>query len=148
MPPDGLATREFARRLLDPGDSGDDHLTAAASAQRALECVSIELSKWTGADGGHALLTRAVALAKAKNPELLRNTTVGPRLPTRLEGLTATSSTDGSSAAVQGMESILTELIELLSRLIGDQLAMTLMQPCLANKARDLALARAEETSQ
>ena len=125
----------------------DPSVTEVPDAQWAAECVWDEVSKWTGVDGCHALLTRAVALAKARNPTLLRTARVGARSRRWLEGIGDGTSTNGASAAVEGVESILTELIELLGRLVGEQIAINMLQPCLPENAGASARPRGEETA-
>ena len=115
MSQDVSAARKFARRLIDCEGVDSAGPTATAGAQRAAERVWDELSKWTGVDGCHALLTRAVALAKAENPRSLGNATVGSRSRTWLEGISDNSSTNSADAGDNGVESILTALIELLT---------------------------------
>ena len=146
MSPDASPARELARRLIE--GEGVDHAgsIAVADAQHAAERVWDELSKWMGIDGSHALLTRAVALAKAEHPVLLRNAKVGGRSRSWLEGVVDNHSTNGTDAAAEGIESIFTALIELLGRLVGDQIALNLLQPCLPDNVGGNARVRLEET--
>ena len=137
MPQEVSAARKFARRLIDCEGVDSSGSNPTAGAQRATERVWDELSKWTGVDGCHALLTRALALARAENPGLLQNARVGSRSRSWLEGIADNSSSVRANPGDDGVESILTALIELLERLVGDQIAINMLQPCLPDKSSD-----------
>lgn len=146
MSQDDSPARKFARRLIDCEGIDSSGSNTTADARRAVERVWNELSKWTGVDGCHALLTRAVALARAENPVLLRNARVGSRSRSWLEGVADNPSTNAAYAGNEGIESILTALMELLGRLVGDQIAINMLQPCLPDKSNDDARVRVAET--
>jgi hypothetical protein len=146
MPQDISAARKFARRLIDCEGVESSGPTTTADAQRAAERVWDELSKWTGVDGCYALLTRAVALAKAENPMLLRNAKVGSRSRSWLDGIGDNRPTNGADAGDNGIESILTALIELLVRLVGDQIALNMLEPCLPDNSSGDGRVRVAET--
>ena len=148
MPQDVSAARKFARRLIDCEGADSPGPTTTADAQRAAERVWDELSKWTGVDGCHALLSRAVALAKAENPLSVGNATVGSRSRSWLEGIRDNRSTNSADAGDKGVESILTALIELLTRLVGDQIATNMLQPCLPENSSGDRRVRVAETEQ
>ena len=146
MPQDVSDARQLARRLIGGEEVDSAGSTSTADAQRAAERVWDELSKWTGVDGCYALLTRAVALARAENPVLLRNAAVGSRSRSWLEGIGDNGSTTSGDARDKGVESILTALIELLVRLVGDQIAMNMLRPCLPDNSSGDARVRVAET--
>ena len=146
MSPDLSPARKFARRLIDCEGVDPSGSAATSDAQRAVERVWDELSKWTGVDGSHALLTRAVALAKAENPGLLRNARVGSRSRSWLEGVADNPSTNGATVGNEGVEFILASLMELLGRLVGNQIAINMLQPCLPDNSSGDAGDRVAET--
>lgn len=134
MPPQSQSARELARRLLAreaPDDAGPDDL---AAAERVCQRVSENLSRWVGADGCHALFARALALAQLEHP-VLKGVRRAAQPPTCLEGLAESAHTHDARTAAEGVVAILTALIELLGRLIGDDMAMSLVEQSVPVRA-------------
>lgn len=140
MPPD--PKREIARRLIDSrrrDPTGAE--TAARAAASACDHLYHELSRWVGVDGCHALFTRALAQARTEHPALAQ-IQLHPRSEPYIEGLAATIMAFGDAATAEALESVLVRLLELLGRLIGDDMATKLIGRDLAasegdDKARD-----------
>ena len=119
--------RAIARRLIDSRRkerTGAD--TGARAAAAACEHLYRELSRWVGVDGCHALFTRALSQARVEHPAL---TTI--QLHTRsdpyVDGLAATIMASGDADTAEALESMLVRLVELLGRLIGDDMASKLI---------------------
>jgi hypothetical protein len=87
-----------------------------------------------GLDGCHALFTRAHAQARAKYP-LLADIQLRARSTPYLDGVAETVDQHGAAETVAALESMLVVLIELLGRLIGDDMATKLIERDLAESA-------------
>lgn len=137
MSPGTPGVRELTRRLvareLSQGDAPD---VAAAAVQAACERVYGALSRWLGANGSHALFTRALAQAQVEHP-LLRDIRFRTDSESGLEGVTESIQVHGVAAVAAGLESLLVTLIELLGRLVGDDMAARLIEQSGPNPARD-----------
>ena len=119
----GLATQLLAGARRDavsaPSTSG-----ALSAADRAGRALAAELARWFGSYGYHALLTRALTQARAEHPAL-RAVHVGAPTAPYLDGLADAATAHGTDAIVAGVEAVLAALIDLLGRLIGEDLAVT-----------------------
>ena len=123
--------RQIARRLIDsrrPDRAGAD--TAARAAASACEHLYRELSRWVGPDGCHALFTRALAQAQVEYPAL-GQIQLRARSEPYIDGVAATIMAHGDAATAEALESMLVHLVELLGRLIGDDMAMKLIDRSL-----------------
>jgi hypothetical protein len=123
--------RQIARRLIDsrrPDRAGAD--TAARAAASACEHLYRELSRWVGPDGCHALFTRALAQAQVEYPAL-GQIQLRARSEPYIDGVAATIMAHGDAATAQALQSMLVHLVELLGRLIGDDMAMRLIDRSL-----------------
>jgi hypothetical protein len=119
--------REIVRRLIDSrgseGAEGDN--TSARAA--ACDYLYRELSRWVGSDGCHALFTRALAEARTEYPPLGQiKLRVGSE--PYIGGVAETVGAYGDAATAKALESMLVRLVELLGRLIGDDMAMKLIE--------------------
>jgi hypothetical protein len=124
--------REIARRLIGsrrPVRAGDD--TAARAAVAACNHLYRELSRWVGPDGCHALFTRALAQARNDYPAL-EQIQLRARSEPYIDGIADIITGHGDGATAQALESMLVRLVELLGRLIGDDMAMKLIERSLA----------------
>ena len=131
--------REIARRLIRsrrPDPAGAD--TAARAAASACEHLYRELSRWVGPDGCHALFTRALAQAQAEHAAL-EQIQLRARSEPYIDGVAATIMAHGDAATAEAFESVLVHLIELLGRLIGDDMAMKLIDRSLFASERGRA---------
>ena len=99
---------------------------AAAAAERAFQKVSANLARWMGPDGTHALFARALVLAQ-RECHLLRAVPPPTRSALLLDAVAATAAPHDTNAVTNATAIILTMLIELLGRLIGHDLAVTLV---------------------
>ena len=120
---DQARTRQIVRRLIGGGD------TAACGA--ACDDLYRDLSRWVGPDGCHALFKRALAETRATHPALERLQLRAHSDP-YIEGVADALAEHGEAAAADAFESLLFSLVELLGRLIGDDMASKLIERSLA----------------
>jgi hypothetical protein len=136
LPRDPQAARQIARHLIDnrrPDRASAD--TAARAAASACEHLYRELSRWVGPDGCHALFTRALAQAQVEYPALGQIQLHAQSEP-YIDGVAATIMANGDAPTAEALESMLVRLVELLGRLIGDDMAMKLIERGLAESER------------
>ncbi len=125
-------SRQIAHRLVNTRRSeraGGD--TAARAAAAACDHLYRELSRWVGSDGCHALFTRALAQARTEYPALGQIELRAGSEP-YIDGVAATIMAHGDPATAEALETVLVRLVELLGRLIGDDMAMKLIERSLA----------------
>ena len=106
------------------------------AAQAACERLNRELSRWVGANGSLALFTRALAEARAQHP-VLAEVRIRTRSAASLEGVPETVQKHGAAATADGLTSLLVTLLELLGRLIGDDMVMRLVEQGNQNDSRN-----------
>ena len=99
---------------------------AAAAAERVFQRISANLVRWVGAEGSQALFTRARDLAQTRS-DALRVIPPPARSALFLDALVADAEPHDPAPVVEGAMTILTALIELLSRLVGEDLALKLL---------------------
>jgi hypothetical protein len=129
-------SREIARRLIKrrrSEHSGGD--TPARAAAAACNHLYRELSRWVGPDGCDALFARALAQARAEYPGL-GQIQLHARSDPYMDGVAETIMAHGDPATAEGLESMLVRLVELLGRLIGDDMAAKLIDRSLAAPER------------
>jgi hypothetical protein len=128
------AAQEIVRRLISsraPHTKRGD--TAARTAVAACDNLYRELSRWVGPDGCHALFTRALAQARDEYPTLAK-IHLQPRSESYIDGVAEAIMVDGDAATAEALESMLARLVELLGRLIGDDMAMKLIERSLVSE--------------
>jgi hypothetical protein len=143
---DQSAEQQIARRLIEGhrSERAEGH-TSARAAAAACDQLYRELSRWVGPDGCHALFTRALAQARTEYPAL-GQIQLRARSEPYIDGVAETIMAHGDPATADGLEAMLVHLIELLGRLIGDDMAMKLIERSLAASDRgDPASDRREE---
>jgi hypothetical protein len=126
------SARQLARRLINSRGSeraGGD--TRARAAAAACDHLYRELSRWVGPDGCHALFTRALAQARTEYPAL-GQIQLRARSEPYIDGVAETIMAHGDASTAEALESMLVRLVELLGRLIGDDMAMKLIERSLA----------------
>jgi hypothetical protein len=119
--------RDVVSRLIARESSATSHPNAAAAAASVLQRISADLSRFIGSDGSHALLMRARSHAQAAHPAL-KNISIETQPDLSLHGVPESIQASGAAETAAGLESTLVALIELLGRLIGDELAMKLVE--------------------
>ncbi|MEO7822837.1 MAG: hypothetical protein ABIS15_04455 [Gemmatimonadaceae bacterium] len=112
--------------------SGPPSARAAANASGHLY---LELSRWLGRDGCHALFLRALGEAQLQHPAL---TPVELRLDSHpyVDGVTDSAKAFGDQATSTALESMIVILVEILGRLIGNEMAMKLIERSAASLSR------------
>lgn len=123
--------RQIAHRLIDSHrrerDAGESSARAAAIAS---ENLYRELARWVGPDGCHALFIRALAQARAEHPAL-KQIQLRTHGEPYLDGLPEAIMANGDVTTAEALESMLVTLAELLGRLIGDDMAVNLIERSL-----------------
>lgn len=120
--PDSVHT---ARRLLasDAPPAGEESQAAIAAAlQQTCLRVCGNLSDSFGDDGCNALFARALARAEAQHPTLRELRRAGQDT-IHLEGVAGTAALHGVVPVSAAIEALLAALIDILSRLIGEDMA-------------------------
>jgi hypothetical protein len=132
MTPSSAAAREMARGLLVRETSAArEPATVAAALQRACARVSANLRDSVGDDGRDALLGRALARTESDYPVLkdIRKLNHGP---VHLDNVVASVEAHGVATVTAAIEALLAALLDVLGRLIGDDMAMRLLDQDLA----------------
>jgi hypothetical protein len=120
------AATRLARQLISRelhGETSDDATVLAA--ERICVLVTGGLSRWFGQYGSHALVTRALASVQGRHPVLRRVTVTEAH---QVSGLADTVSAHGADATIEGIIAMVAALADLIGRLIGDDLAMLLLE--------------------
>ncbi|MGH7664378.1 MAG: hypothetical protein ACRENI_08815 [Gemmatimonadaceae bacterium] len=140
--------RLLARTLLARETAGNDTPDAAAAAgQRSCECVYRELSRWLGAHGSSVLFARALTRARAEHA-VLAGVRVRDGSDVCLDGFVESVRGLPPTTAIEAAEAILSTLVELLDRVIGDDMTATILGPCLPDgTSGSTRSASPEETS-
>ena len=128
---DQARTRQIVRRLMDgcePGRAGGD---TAACAAAACDDLYRNLSRWVGPDGSHALFKRALAEKRAEHPAL-EQIQLRAHSDPYMDGVGEALVEHGDAATADAFESLLFSLVELLGRLVGDDMASKLIEQSLA----------------
>jgi hypothetical protein len=125
--PPQIARRLISRRRSEP--SGAE--TPARAAAAACDHLYRELSRWVGRDGCHALFARALSEARTDD-SALEGIHLRAGSDPYVEGIAETIMAYGDPATAEGLESMLVRLVELLGRLIGEDMAMVLLERSLA----------------
>ena len=125
MKPGSTAADESARRLwAGAGATSETPEAIAAAAERLGTQLRRGLGRWIGTDGYYTLLERAAAATKAAHPTLNPVSYFRYGAPVTLAAVQA----HGARAVVDGLVALLAALIELLGRIIGDEMARRLVE--------------------
>jgi hypothetical protein len=119
-PATDTARRLWARAV---GDSAAPEEVAAAAEGMCTQ-LRTGLGRWIGADGYRALLDRALAVARAEHPPLGDLPCLGGDVP----ATTAVVRAHGAGAVAASLVALVAALIELLGRIIGDEMALRLVE--------------------
>jgi hypothetical protein len=126
--PSSDAGQELARRLLareTPKEAVDAGRIDAA--ERVCAAVSEGLTRWFGLYGGRVLVTRALARARADHRSLGVVSLASEPSP-QLVGLAESARAHGVNTTIEGIEAMLAALFDLIARLIGEDLATSLLE--------------------
>jgi hypothetical protein len=137
LSPDLPPAQQLTRRLIAYGRAlGASGPYFAQPAAAALDRLYLDLARWVGFDGCHALFMRALAEAKVDHP-LLEAIELQPRATPYLAGVAETVEKHGALETDQALQAMLVILIEVLGRLIGDEMATNLIERGLPQSADD-----------
>jgi len=133
MAPNSPAARRVALRLLAkdgaPRTTRSDPSELVAAIYAAFERLGGSLTRWFGPFGYHALLTRSLAYARSEHPALA-NVRIQSATHPSLEGLAESVELHGADAISEGIVSTLMAFTDLLGRLIGEEMALRLIDQC------------------
>ncbi len=116
------AVRRIGERRLDSGLEGD----LPKSLHASLAPVFLNLRDATGDDGCSALSSRAFAQCEWDHPAVA--TMRGPTdCEITLERVIAAVDAHGAAATASGAEALLSALFEILARIIGEDMAISIM---------------------
>ena len=134
--PHSPSAQETARRLLAREMAGGEPAMVAAALQRALTRVSASLRDSVGDDGRNALLARALARTESDHPALkdLRKLNHGV---IHLDGLATSVEAHGVVPVTAAIEALLAALLDVLGRLIGEDMAKRLLDHDLAGPSSE-----------
>lgn len=125
---DSPTARATAHRLLAPGMPNNGTPDAVAGAvERVLAQLFRSLSQWIGTVGCNALFARALVLSAPHHP-VLRGVKYHVHHGTpQLECLAENAHEYGSHATAEGATTILASIITMLNGLIGEDIAMSIL---------------------
>jgi hypothetical protein len=137
MAPALVSARQLAKRLVDRETStGNAETTRASAAALAGEGVYRALSRWIGSDGCHALFARARAQEQPAH-RALESLQLSPRHDPYIIGVDESIGEYGDDGTADAIEAMIVGMIELLGRLIGDDMATSLIERSLSEFAHD-----------
>jgi hypothetical protein len=144
LAPGQAPSRQLARRLIEARRSErSDGDTPARAAADASDRLYRELCRWVGIDGCHALFSRALSQAQTDYPALGK-VQISARSQPHIDGVAETIMARGDPATAEGIEFMLERLVELLGRLIGDDMTKKLIERSLAAPEQDSSERREE----
>lgn len=131
------AARDLARRLLSEqaqarGSTRSEEESVDAAEQLCLG-VTAGLSRWFGPFGSQALVSRALVTMQGQHPVLREVHVTGTAC---LSGLPDTARIHGAAATSDAVVAVMAELADLIGRLIGDDLAITLLTQSMTSSGR------------
>ena len=127
MPAALRAARQLVERELQrpaTSDTDDAHHGAALFRAYAATCDNVRATM--GDDGCDALFARAYARENAAHPAL-KQLRIGKNYDTSLENVGAAIATHGVIAATAAVEALIATVIDILARLIGEDMAIRII---------------------
>jgi hypothetical protein len=141
MPPETPGVRELTRRLVaSEATQSDAPESAALAAHAACERTYRELTRTIGVSGSETLLLRALARTQTQYP-LLTKVRIGRLATPDLDGVTAMVQAHGAPEVAAALEAVLETLLDLLGRLIGEDMVVRLVEqsaPIVTQDDRDV----------
>jgi hypothetical protein len=123
-PPSGAANNA-ARWLWERvGGNATRPEELAAAGDRMCANLRTGLGRWIGTEGYQALVDRALALTREKHPVLGSFSCFGGDE----QGTAAAVKTHGANDVAAGLVALVEAVIELLGRIIGDEMAVRLVE--------------------
>ena len=135
------AATEAARQLwAHEGLDASAPEEMAAAAEQGCARLRAGLTRWIGSDGYRALLDRALQQARTGHPAL-----AGLQCQAgHVQGVAAVVGVHGAAEAREGIVELVALLIDLLSRVIGEEMGVRLVEQAWAGSARPTASAPTE----
>jgi hypothetical protein len=119
------AATEVARRVWtrDAGDlSAPEEATAAV--ERVCAQLQVGLARWVGSEGYRALLARVLERVRVEHPALNDLSCMGGDQPE----IAAAVRAHGAAAVAAGVVALVVTMIELLGRVVGEEMAAELVR--------------------
>lgn len=123
--------RQFALRLLSRTQDSAPAESAGDAARVACDNLYWELSRWVGFDGCHALFTRALATARIEHPPL-GSIVLRVRSDPYIDGIPESIAAHGDKQVAAALEVMLMNVVDLLGRIIGEDMAAKLIEQSIA----------------
>ena len=136
MTPVSAVATEAARQFWahDGLDAGAPEEIAAAAEQGCARLRAV-LTRWIGSEGYRALVDRALAQARAAHPAI-----AGLRCQAGdVQGVAVAVGGHSAAEVREGILALVAQLVDLLSRLIGEEMAVRLVEQAWAGSARPAA---------
>ena len=118
----------WARDAVDVGAPEE----VIAAAERICVQLQAGLVRWVGKEGYRALLHRVLELARAEHPALSRVSCYG----SDEQEIAAAVRAHGTAEVTAGMVALVATLIDLLGRIIGEEMAVELVNQAVAASPR------------
>jgi hypothetical protein len=115
------AARSLWARIAGDTTAPED---VAAAAERMCLQLRVGLRRWIGAEGYRALLDRALGQVRTKHPVLGSLSCLVGDEPVSAEAVR----THGAGEVAAGLVALVATLIELLGRIIGEEMAVRLVE--------------------
>ena len=141
MTPVSAAAKEAACQLwVHKGLDAAAPEEMAAAAEQGCARLRAGLTRWIGSDGYSALVDRALQQARVGHPAL-----AGLQCQAGdVQGVAAVVGVHGAAEVSEGILALVALLIDLLSRVIGEEMAVRLVEQAWAGSARPTASAATE----
>ena len=123
-----VARRHWARAAGDTNTLEE----VAAAATRTCTQLQAGLARWVGTEGYRALIDRALLLARAEHPALGSLSCHGGDQPLTTAAVRAHSAAEVTA----GIVALVVTLIDLLSRIVGEEMAVQLVNQAMAASPR------------
>jgi len=115
---------DAARRLWVHNGKPTAPKEVAAEVDRICALLDAGLARWIGSEGYRVLLDRALGLTRVEHPTLINISCRGGDEPM----VTAAVRAHGAAEVAAGMVTLLATLIDLLGRIIGEEMAVHLVE--------------------
>ena len=141
MTPVSAVAKEAARQLwAHEGLDAAVPEEMAAAAEQGCARLRAGLTRWIGSDGYRALLDRALQQARAGHPAL-----VGLQCQAGdVQGVAAVVGVHSAAEVREGIVELVALLIDLLSRVIGEEMGVRLVEQAWSGSTRPTASAPTE----
>jgi hypothetical protein len=136
------AATEMARRLwASSASNADAPEEVAAAADRICTELRAGLGPWVGVTGYRALLDRALGLARADHPALGGLSCHGEDAPLINQAIRE----HGVGPVAAGLVALIAELVKVLGRIIGEEMALRLVEQTVIPTPREVVSSESKE---